>query len=154
MATQAGSTRPYESIIILQPETPVEAQKELIRKNKKIIEDHKGSVVHVDTWGRRLLGNPIDKHARGYYFHTTFYADNKAVAELERTMRINDRVLRFIHTRLEDGTDLNVFMESFKNELAANAAKEREREAKMMEKRAAAKRAALEGGGGRHDEEE
>ncbi|MEQ1876484.1 MAG: 30S ribosomal protein S6 [Bdellovibrionia bacterium] len=152
MASQAGATRPYESVVILQSETPIDAQKELFKRNKKIIEDHKGSVVHVDTWGRRLLGNPVDKQPRGVYFHTTFYADNKAVAELERTMRINDRVLRFIHTRLEDGTDLNKFLENFKNELAANAAKEREREAKLMEKRAAAKRAALEGSRG--DDEE
>lgn len=152
MASPAGATRPYEGVIILQSETGVDAQKELFKKNKQIIEAHNGSVNHVDTWGRRLLGNPIHKNPRGIYFHTTFYADNKAVAELERTMRINDRVLRFIHTRLEDETDLTKFMENFKNELAANAAKEREREAKLMEKRAAAKRAALEGSRG--DDEE
>jgi len=140
-----NATRAYEGVIIVQSETPIDAQKELFRKNKKIIEEHKGSVAHVDTWGRRTLGNPIHKNPKGIYFHTTFYADNKAVAELERTMRINDRVLRFVHTRLEEGTDLNKYLEGFKQELAANAAKERERETKLMEKRAAAKRAALEG---------
>jgi small subunit ribosomal protein S6 len=153
MASKNANTRAYESIIIVQAETPTDAQKELFRKNKKIIEDHSGSVHHVDTWGRRTLGNPIHKNTKGVYFHSTFYADNKAVAELERTMRINDRVLRFVHTRLEEGTDLNQYMEGFKNELAANAAKEREREAKLMEKRAAAKRAALEGSRDDRDDE-
>ena len=152
MAGKTANTRAYEGIIIVQAETPLDAQKELFRKNKKIVEDHSGSVHHVETWGRRTLGNPIHKNTKGVYFHTTFYADNNAVAELERTMRINDRVLRFIHTRLEEETDLNKYLEGFRNELAANAAKEREREAKMMEKRAAAKRAALEGSRGDDDE--
>jgi small subunit ribosomal protein S6 len=152
MAAKTATTRAYEGVIIIQAETPLDAQKELFRKNKKIIEDHKGSVVQVETWGRRTLGNPIHKNSKGVYFHTTFYADPQTISELERTMRINDRVLRFVHTRLEEGTDLNKFNEEFKRELAANAAKEREREAKLMEKRAAAKRAALEGSRG--DDEE
>jgi small subunit ribosomal protein S6 len=131
----ATTIRPYEGVVILHPDMGLDAQKELFRKNKRIIEEHNGSVHNLDTWGKRLLGNPIDKIARGLYFHMTFMADNKAVTELERTMRINDRVLRFLHTRLEDGTDLNQFMEHFKAELAAGQAREREREAKAAERK-------------------
>ena len=129
------TTRPYEGVIIMHPDTGLELQKELFKKNKKIIEEHKGNVHSVDTWGKRLLGNPINKIPRGIYFHTTFTADNKAVAELERTMRINDKVMRFVHTRLEDDTDLNKFLENFKAELAAGQAREREREAKAAERK-------------------
>jgi len=132
---KAMTIRPYEGVIIMHPDAGLDMQKELFRKNKKIIEEHNGSVHHVDTWGKRLLGNPINKLQRGYYFHTTFMADNKAVAELERTMRLNDRVLRFIHTRLADDTDLNKFLEHFKAELAAGQAREREREQKAAERK-------------------
>ncbi len=130
-----ATIRPYEAVVIVSPDATVDMQKELFKKNKRIIEEHKGSVNTVETWGKRLLGNPIHKVPRGVYFHTTFMADNKAVAELERTMRINDRVMRFVHTRLEDGTDLNKHLEHFKGELAAGAAREREREAKAAERK-------------------
>lgn len=129
------TVRPYEGVVIMHPDTGLELQKELFKKNKGIIESHNGNVHSVDTWGKRLLGNPIEKIPRGIYFHTTFNADTKAVAELERTMRINDRVMRFVHTRLADDTDLNKFLENFKNELAAGQAREREREAKAAERK-------------------
>jgi small subunit ribosomal protein S6 len=146
------AVRPYEVVIIMNPETPLEVQKDLLKKNKQIIETHKGNIHSVETWGKRVLANPIHKFPRGLYFHSTFMADTKAVAELERTMRINDKVLRFIHTRLEDGTDLAQHMEKFKAELAANAQREKEREAKQAEKRAAMRKFDGEGGGrGRFD---
>jgi small subunit ribosomal protein S6 len=147
------AVRPYEAVIIMNPDTPLEAQKELFRKNKQIVEEHKGSVHTVETWGKRILANPIHKFPRGLYFHATFMADTKAVAELERTMRINDKVLRFIHTRLEDNTELAKHMEKFKADLAANAQREKEREAKQAEKRAAMRKFDGDGGGrGRFDE--
>lgn len=132
---KAITIRPYESVVILHPDASVEVQKELFKRNKKIIEDHNGSIHNVDTWGKRLLGNPIRKVVRGVYFHTTFHADNRAIAELERTMRINDRVMRFVHTRLPDETDLDKYLEHFKSELAAGQAREKEREQKAAERK-------------------
>ena len=134
-----STTIPYEGIVILQPDTALDAQKELFRKNKSIVEAHKGAVNTVETWGRRLLANPIQKSARGIFFHVTFNADNKAVAELERTMGINDNVLRFIHVRLPEGTDLKKHMENFKSELAAGVAREKERAERAQARRLARK---------------
>lgn len=132
--------RPYEGIVIVHPDASDEEQKALFRRNKSIIEEQfGGSVKHLDTWGKRTLCNPIQKHRKAIYFHTTFEADPQAIAELERTMRINDKVLRFMHTRLEDGTDLNAYVEDFKKALAESAAREREREAKFQARKAAQK---------------
>lgn len=133
----ATATRPYEAVIILSPDSTEEIQKALFKKNKEIIEAHKGSVHHVDTWGKRELANPIAKANKGVFFHVTFTGDANCVAELERTMRINDHVLRFVHTRLPDETVLSQFMEKFKNDLAEGLAREKEREAKFQQKKAA-----------------
>jgi small subunit ribosomal protein S6 len=130
--------RPYEGVIIVHPDTSEDDQKALFRRNKSIIEEQfGGEVKHLDTWGKRNLANPIEKHRRAIYFHTTFSANPQAITELERTMRINDNVLRFMHTRLEDDTDLVEFVENFKKSLAESAAREREREAKFQARRAA-----------------
>ena len=146
--------RPYEAVIMVHPDASEEEQKTLFRKNKAIIEEqYKGTVGHIDTWGKRSLANPIDKLRKAVYFHSTFEASPQAIAELERTMRINDRVLRFQHTRLEDGTVLATFVEDFKKSLAESAAREREREAKFQARKAAQgprgpRRDDDEGGGG------
>lgn len=136
--------RPYEGVILVHPDASEDEQKALFKRNKSIVEEQfGGSMKQIDTWGKRNLGNPIEKLKKAVYFHTTFEADPQAIAELERTMRINDRVLRFMHTRLDDGTDLSAHMENFKKALAESSAREREREAKFQ-----ARKAAMRGGPG------
>lgn len=133
----AQLVRQYEAVIILHPDATPEEQKNIFKKNMDVIKSFNGRVNHIDTWGKRLFGNPMGKNFKGLYFHTTFESDTQAVAELERVMRINERVLRFQHTKLKEGTDLKKFVQTFKETLAANALKEREREAKFQAKRAA-----------------
>lgn len=130
-------TKPYEVVVILHSDTTLDEQKELFRKNKGIIEGFGGKVNSLDTWGKRNLANLIGKSKKGIYFHATFEARPAAIAELERTMRINDRVLRFMHTKLDARVSLTKFMEDFKKSLAETATREREREAKIQAKRAA-----------------
>lgn len=127
----------YEGIIIMHPDTSEEEQKNLFRKNKEIIAQFSGEINHLDTWGKRRLANPIQKLTRGVYFHTTFAAQGSCIAELERTMGINDKVLRFSHVRLDDRINLAKHVEAFKETLAATAQREKEREAKFQQKKAA-----------------
>ena len=146
--------RPYEAVILLHADTNEEEQNTLFRKNKAIIEEqYGGSVKNLDTWGKRNLANPIEKMKKAIYFHTTFEADPQAIMELERTMRINDRVLRFMHSRLADETNLLEFMDGFKKTLADSATREREREAKFQARKAAqgSRGPRREDGGGRRE---
>lgn len=128
------ANRPYECVIIVKPEASEEKQKGLFKKNKQIIESFKGELTHVETWGRRRLANPIKKEKAGLYFHTLFTANPQSIAELERTMRINEDVLRFVHVRLDDRTDLNKHLEAFKENIAQAQQRDRER---FAEKQAA-----------------
>lgn len=142
--TERVELRPYEGVVLMHPDSSEEEMKALFRRNKTIIEGFKGEVKHVDTWGKRNLANQIHGLKKAVYFHTTFMAEPQAVAELERTMRINDRVVRFMHSRLDEREDLATYLENFKKALADSAAREREREAKFQ-----ARRAAASAGGGR-----
>jgi small subunit ribosomal protein S6 len=129
--------RPYEVVVLVHPDTTLEEQKELFRKNKATIETYKGSVHSLETWGKRNLATPIGKLKKAVFFHSTFEADSQAINEIERTMRINDKVLRFMHTRLDERVSLPKFMETFKKGLAESAAREKEREAKAAARKAA-----------------
>jgi small subunit ribosomal protein S6 len=137
MELKRETIRPYEGVIIMMTDAAEEAQKSLFKKNKQIIESFKGKMHNVDSWGRRKLANPIEKEKTGLYFHYTFAADPQCVAELERTMRINESVLRFINVRLEDDTNLDKHLETFKQTLADSHAKEKERELKKKQRASA-----------------
>jgi small subunit ribosomal protein S6 len=144
-----SAKRFYEAIVIVHPDATLDQQKELFRKNKATIESFKGSVFSLDTWGKRNLATPIGKSKKAIFFHTFFEATGNVVAELERTMRINDKVLRFTHTRLDERTSLTKHYEAFKNGLAETANREREREAKAQLRKAAMAAARAERGGDR-----
>jgi len=122
--------RNYEGVIILHPDVNEEKQKDFIKKSTEIIQSFKGRLNHVDTWGKRRLGNPIRKMKLGTYFHVTFEAQPACVNELERNMRIDDRVLRFTHVKLDDRISLADHVEKFKNALVESNKREQEREAK------------------------
>lgn len=129
--------KPYEVVVIMHPDCSVEDQKELFKKNKSIIQGFKGSVFSLETWGKRNLANPIKKSKKGYYFHSMFEAQPAAIQELERTMRINDKVLRFMHSAMDQRTPLSKHLEAFKRGLQETAQREKEREAKIQARRAA-----------------
>ena len=134
---EVQTTRPYEAVVIVHPETNLEEQKNLFRKNKSIIQDFKGELFSLETWGRRNLANPIHKQKKGLYFHMMFSSTPGAIAELERTMRINDKVLRYLHVKLDERLPLTKHMEKYKKGLADSSQREKDREAKIQAKRAA-----------------
>ena len=147
--------RKYEAIIIMHPDATEEEQKALFQKNAEIIKNFKGEVVQVNTWGKRKLANAIGKLRMGTYFHSYFEAKAESIKELERTMKINDRVLRYMHTVLDPRESITKHIESYNEVLAGSIARDQEREAKAQIRRQTnASRKPREGGrdGGRDRE--
>lgn len=138
--------RKYEGIIICHPDVSETEQKALFKRNAETIQRYQGRVNHVDTWGKRRLANPIEKMKLGTYFHTTFEAKAECVAELERLLGIDDRVLRFMHARLDDRKSIAQHLDDYKTVLVESNKREQEKEAKRD-----ARRAAMAGGGGFKD---
>ena len=128
----------YEAVIILHPDVNEGEQKNFFKRNQETIQSFAGKVNHIDTWGKRRLANPIHKSRIGTYFHTTFEAKPGCVAELERVMRIDDRVLRYLHVRLDDRANLKEHVDAFHKALAETLRREQEKEAKHQARRMAA----------------
>ena len=95
----------YETTYILKPDAPESGQKAFLEKVKGIVQAHDGTVVAVEDWGKRRLAYPIKKETRGYYTYLLYTANNSAVAEIERNLRINEQVLRFLSVKLGDDFD-------------------------------------------------
>jgi len=127
--------RPYEAVILLHPDTSESDQKALFLKNEKIVTQFSGSVNHVDTWGKRKLANHIKNQKRAIFFHTTFEASSGAIAEMERTMLINDKVLRFFHKGIGPKVNVAKHLEIFRTTISESVNREKEREAKFQKTR-------------------
>ena len=88
----------YETLCIFHPELPEARVKELSAWMQKIVEGASGTEIRADEWGMRDLAHLIKKQRRGYYILLEYDAPGATVKELERNLRINENVLRFLST--------------------------------------------------------
>ncbi|KIH76387.1 SSU ribosomal protein S6P [Geoalkalibacter ferrihydriticus] len=100
--------RSYETMFIVHPEVVGDELKALVEKFKGVIADRGGDVVKVEEWGSRTLAYPIQKLTRGAYFIFYFQAGPGDVAEFERRLRLDEKILRFNSLRLEQGLPQSV----------------------------------------------
>jgi small subunit ribosomal protein S6 len=98
--------RRYETVFIARPDLPDDVIDELIERWGKIITDMKGIVVAVEKWGKRKLAYPISKERKGYYILVDFVGDSAVVTELEKKMKFDDNVLKYLSTKKSEKVDL------------------------------------------------
>jgi len=112
--------RRYEAVFIVDTELSEEQHQQLFNKLKGLVPDDQGMLVEFDEWGSKRLAYEIKKHTRGYYVLMDFCGDGALVKEIERNMRLDDRVLKYMTVLKDKGVDV----EALKAEL--EAAKEQE----------------------------
>ena len=93
--------RVYEVMYIAEPETPGDEIKNLNEEITKLVEVDGGSVVKTDDMGKRPLAYRIKKFTEGYYFLFEIEGSGKEIAELERRMRVNDKIIRYLTVRID-----------------------------------------------------
>jgi len=106
--------RRYETIYILRPDLPEEEIESLSQRFTKVITDHGGKVLNEDRWGVRTLAYIVKKQRKGYYVLLDFVAESDALAELERTFKMIENVIRFFSMLKETDVDLEALEELLK----------------------------------------
>ena len=91
----------YETVFILTPVLSETQMKDTVDKFKKVISDHKGTIVHDENWGLKKLSYPIQHKTTGFYHLIEFSAESSVVAALELEYRRDDRIMRFLTTKLD-----------------------------------------------------
>ena len=94
--------RKYETIFILQPELSEDDIKSVTAKAQDVISSYNGECLRMDDWGIRKLAYPIKKSARGRYYYLRFDGESALIAELERRLRLDDKVLRYQSVNITD----------------------------------------------------
>jgi small subunit ribosomal protein S6 len=121
--------REYDTTFIVQPEITEEARETLIGRLRGVLERAGAVPLEVEDMGKRKLAYEIRRFQKGHYL-SLFYADSgKAVSELERALRLDESILRFLTVRQDDDvTDLEarkaraVDLEKLRHEKAAERA--------------------------------
>jgi small subunit ribosomal protein S6 len=104
----------YETLFIVQSELSSEEITAIIDRYSKIITDMKGTVLKVERWGKRKLAYLIRKQARGFYILIDFAGRREIVAEVERILKFDDKVLKYMSVKLAD----SITAEEIEKELA------------------------------------
>ncbi len=120
-------SREYELVFIVRPDVSDEDIETIKDRNSGIVGDLKGHVLKVDDWGKRRLAYEIQDYGKGHFVLVNYLGSTEIVDELERTLRIDDSVLRFLTVKLGDRVDVETRVAEAKAaaEAAAGEAKER-----------------------------
>ncbi len=92
----------YETVVILDPNTSEENQKEILAKCKETVESKGGSLVREALWGRRKLAYRVKKREYGIYHLLYLARIPEALTELERFFRYSDDVIKWQSVTVED----------------------------------------------------
>jgi len=106
--------RRYETIFIIDPDLSEEGRAPLFERLKDLFPQHNGLLVMVDEWGAKKLAYEIKKKSRGYYVRLDYCGTGILVNEIERFLRIDDRILKYLTVLLEKDVDV----ENVKQEMA------------------------------------
>jgi small subunit ribosomal protein S6 len=93
--------RVYEVMYIAPPDTADDHIEKLNDAISKLVETEGGSVVKVEDMGVRQLAYKINKRSEGRYVLFEIEGSGQEIAELERRMRVNDTIMRFITVRID-----------------------------------------------------
>jgi len=96
------ANRTYEVMYIIDPETSADKITKLNEAVGKLIEKEGGTVVRMDDVGRRNLAYPINKKTEGYYVLFEINGSGQEILELERRMRVNDMIIRYMTVRVDE----------------------------------------------------
>ncbi len=99
--------REYETLYVVSPELDKGGVDSLNGKFKSIIQENGGKVIRLTRWGKRELAYKIKKFNHGFYVHLNYFGEGKTVEELQRNLRLNENVLRYITVKLSEKVDIN-----------------------------------------------
>ena len=91
----------YETLYVINAELTDEEIKSVIEKFSTVITDNGGEIEKVDEWGKRRLAYPINYKTEGYYVLVLFTADGPVPAELQRNLKNDERIMRYVVERRE-----------------------------------------------------
>ncbi len=110
MATAAEAqkrAREYETIYVLRQDVDPDTADKVAGRVAEVVGRENGTLVKVETWGRRKLAYVVAKQRRGVYYYLRYLGGGAVVTELERNLRMLDNVLKFQTVLLREDVQID-----------------------------------------------
>src|SRR5215218_7872769 len=102
----------YEHIFMARQDVTPQQVETMVDQYKGVIEQNGGSVDKTEMWGVKSLAYRIKKNRKAHFTMFNLNAPAPAVAEMERQMRINEDILRFMTIKVDElETEPSVMMQ-------------------------------------------
>ncbi|ADR52247.1 30S ribosomal protein S6 [Candidatus Liberibacter solanacearum] len=95
----------YEHVFLLRQDIPSQKIKDTIEQYQSLIKENGGEVRLVNEWGMRTIAYRINKHRKAYYVLMNIASPPASIHELERRMRIDENVLRYLTISVDSHED-------------------------------------------------
>jgi small subunit ribosomal protein S6 len=95
-------TRIYEELFIIRPDATEEEINPIVEQMRGVITNAGGTIDKEERWGVRKLAYRVQKRNEGFYVLLQFTSDPQTVKEVERRLRVNDAILKFLTVRIDD----------------------------------------------------
>ena len=92
----------YETVFIARQDITSAQAETLAETYSQLITDNGGKVTKTEHWGLKTLAFRMNKNRKGHYVLFNIDAPSAAVLEMERNMRINEDVLRYMSIRVDE----------------------------------------------------
>lgn len=86
----------YETLFVVKPTLTEEEIASQITKVKDVLTKEGAELVATQDMGMRKLAYPVEKNNRGYYTVLYFKAAGAVIQELERNLRNNEDIIKFL----------------------------------------------------------
>jgi small subunit ribosomal protein S6 len=101
-------TREYETIYVLRADVDAESAERVQARVSDAVDREHGKLVKVEAWGRRKLAYPIGKLRKGVYVYVKYVGGGGLVAEVERNLKLQDAVVKFMTVQTSDEVDMSL----------------------------------------------
>ena len=95
------ATTHYESVVIINAALEDPQVEQTIASIQSNIKSTGGEITETDDWGRKRLAYNINNAKSGYYLITRFIAPTSMIKEFERTLKLDDNVIRYMTIALD-----------------------------------------------------
>jgi small subunit ribosomal protein S6 len=92
----------YESVLIARQDLSAQQVEQLADELTELVKSNGGDVAKRENWGLRNLAYKIKKNRKGHYVLMNLDAPAAAVTEMERVMRFNEDVLRYLTVKVKE----------------------------------------------------
>ena len=96
------SARQYELVYIIAPDASEQEVTDLHTQVEGIVTRLNGTLEKTEQWGRRKLAYEIGPHKDGIYVLEQFSGGSDVVRELDRRLKVLDRVIRHLVVRVDE----------------------------------------------------